>query len=70
LAGHDSNGIARFVALIFAPRDGASLSLAPAQQTDYQSDFLEFPRPHCGVWSDKMALLLVSVNLWKTLEVS
>jgi hypothetical protein len=37
---------------------------------NFQAYFLELPRPRNAVWSDKMALLLASVNLWETLEVS
>jgi hypothetical protein len=52
-------------------RDDTSLSLAKAQQAKQQkSIFLELPRPHGAVWSDKMALEEADVNLWKTEEVS
>jgi len=37
---------------------------------NYQTDFLEFPRRTCAVWSAKMPLVVLSVNLWKTTEVS
>src|SRR5260370_2239781 len=41
----------------------------PTNSTIYLT-FWNFPIHTFGVWSDKMALVEGSVNLWKTLEVS
>jgi hypothetical protein len=41
-----------------------------AQQKNCRTDFLDLPRPRTAAWSDKMALVKASVNLWKTQEVS
>jgi hypothetical protein len=54
-----------------ALRDGTSLSLATAQQTELpKMTFWNFPVHTRAVWSVKMALEVASVNLWKTAEVS
>ena len=70
LAGHDSNEVARFDALIPPSETPPDSRWLRPNKRNRQTDFLELPRPHHAVRSAKMALEGASVNLWKTPEVS
>lgn len=69
LAGHDSNGAKRLLAFISPSETPLRSRWLWPNKLNYQTDFLEFPRPHHAMWSAKMALEEMDVNLWETREV-
>lgn len=70
LAGHNSDGVARFVALISPSETLIPCRWQRPNKMNCRTDFLDLPRPRNAVWSAKMSLVGVNVNLWKTEEVS
>ena len=70
LACQDSIGVARFDAPILPSQTLTHGRWQRPNKRNRRTDFLELPRPHHAVWSVKMALEGVNVNLWKTAEVS